>query len=184
MSGIAARTTSLAMIAAVAASALLCAAPRVASAQDADPAQPDPRMVALRCVEDIHGTAHQARSRIGDTSRRTVRFIGFLESQGAPDPVLAMAGAEGRDRIVTIASHGADLINARTRRCLGVLRELGAEPELAQKVLEARARSLNSIGESAERGLVAIARSLGFGGADEAGAPDTIEEPGAALIEA
>jgi len=147
-------------VALLVASTLLAGAP--ALAQDAPSPEPDPRLVALRCVEGIHEIAHQARARIADTTVRTVRFIGYLESQGAPDPLLARAGAEGRGRLLAIGEDAPDLINARTHGCLRLLRELEANPGLAKAVLEARKRSLETISLAIQRGLGAIRQALGL----------------------
>lgn len=129
--------------------------------------QPSPQQVVERCLESMRATTERAVEGIRGSTGHALGLIARLADNGAPDGLILRAGRAGSERIGQIGSAAARRINADAERCLRLLRALGAPPEAALVVLEARQRSLGAVREAGGRG-----RELIFAAVQEAvGAP-------------
>jgi len=159
----------------VAAAVLLSPAPVLA--QDGPPApppgadQPTPQQVVKHCLRHLASITGNSLEVMRTATGRTIEVVADLDGNGAPAPAIIRAGGVGKARVERTLHVGTHAINQEAERCLRVLRELGAPPEAAGRILEARQRSLEALREGAVRSVGAITRAVRAAiGADAPGA--------------
>lgn len=146
--------------------AALLLSPLPATAQDGPPPppqgdnQPTPQQVVEHCVRRLADLTGNTLEVMRSTTQRAVGLIAELDANGAPPPAILRVGAAGKGRVERALRFGTGAINAEAERCLRLLRELGAPPEAAGRILEARQRSLNALREGAMRSIGAIMNAV------------------------
>lgn len=158
----------------------LLAAPAPVLAQDGPPPPPPgdnpptPQQVVEHCVRHLAGITGHTLEVMRASTGRTIEIVGELDANGAPAPVIVRAGAVGKHRVSRALHVGAHAINAETERCLRLLNALGAPPEAARPILEARQRSLQAIREGNARSCEAIVNAVraAVGGGGDGNAPE------------
>ncbi len=123
---------------------------------------PDPAKVAARCTARITQIGEVASARISEgcdaVVARIEEALGNGDVEGARD-----AARRGIRRLRRAAANAGDEIAETTRRCVRVLRRLGAEESVIQGVLSSAREAQGAIESSVRACVAAIQAALGSG---------------------
>ncbi|MEO1008710.1 MAG: hypothetical protein AAFX79_09090 [Planctomycetota bacterium] len=132
----------------------------VAAAATQAQTRPDPADVAARCVATMQQTTDRVVGAIGGTTSAVLDRIADLDASGASDDEIIAAGRRGISRVTGLARMGVARVSRTERRCIGVLRRLGADRALIGRVADAADGFREDIGNAASRGVGAIRQAV------------------------
>ena len=157
--------------------ALAASAPALAQSAPPPPPAPGPQAppglrLTGECLTNIARITGDTVRDVGNRTRETIERIVTLRHNGAPPPVIAQAGENGKALIALRAAAGKGALNAEADRCLQMLQQIGAPQAFA----EAIARARGGANEAIDRAKQAADRAI-----NEAVARATAPAPTAAV---
>jgi len=105
--------------------------------------------LAAECISEMRETARRTSVAVHALAARGAQLIHSIDDQGATDEQLTQAAENTLEAIRRRAGIGGAHVNALADRCVTRLTDLGAAPELIERVNRARRASLAAIADEA-----------------------------------